>query len=177
MRLAAALDASSIPYAIGGALAFGLWGDPRGTHDVDINLFVDHAGLDRALDVLQSAGVDIDRGAATRADLAGDMIVGWYSGMRVDLFTPSVPFSWEAMKSVVRVKGPMGEAAYLSAEAIAIFKLLFFRPKDLLDIEKLMVVQGADLDVAYIRRWIVDMMGEDDERTKALDELIKGAAD
>jgi hypothetical protein len=51
--------------------------------------------------------------------------------------------------------------------------MLFFRPKDLLDVEKLIAIQGADLDVAYIRRWVVDMMGEDDERTRALDDLIR----
>ena len=44
---------------------------------------------------------------------------------------------------------------------------MFFRAKDQLDLEKLIEVQGQDLDVVYVRRWIVDMMGEDDERTKA----------
>ena len=63
-RLALALDEGGIPHAIGGAIAYGLWGDPRGTYDVDINLFVDPVGLDRALDVLEQAGVALDRDAA-----------------------------------------------------------------------------------------------------------------
>lgn len=173
MHLAAALDEADIPYGIGGALAFGLWGDPRGTHDVDINLFVDHDAFENVLDVLESAGLEIDRQLAHEADRAGDVIVGWHSGMRVDLFTPSIPFAWEAKNTVVIVEGPKGKAAYLSAESIAIFKLMFFRPKDLLDVEKLIEVQGDSLDIDYIRSWIVDMMGEDDERTKALDDLIQ----
>lgn len=173
MRLASALDRAQIPYAIGGAIAFGLWGDPRGTHDVDINLFVDHDALDHALDILEAAGVDIEREVARQADRQGDVIVGWYGGMRVDLFTPSIPFAWEAMRKTVRVRGPSGEAAYLSAEAIAIFKLMFFRPKDQLDLEKLIEVQGEDLDMAYVRHWITDMMGEDDERTKKWDAMVK----
>ncbi len=176
MRLAAALDGANIPYAIGGALAFGLWGDPRGTYDVDINLFIAHDALDDALDVLESAGVAFDRAAARQADREGDAIVGWHSDLRVDLFTPSIPFSWEAMRTTVRVNSHVGEAAYLSAEAIAIFKLMFFRAKDVLDVEKLIAVQGADLDAAYVRRWIVDMMGEDDERTQAWDRLISRSA-
>lgn len=173
MRLAAALDRAEVPYAIGGALAYGLWGDPRGTHDVDINLFVDHEELNSALDALELAGVELDRHAAREADRQGDVIIGWHSGMRVDLFTPSIPFSWEAMRKTVRIKSALGEAAYLSAESIAVFKLLFFRPKDLLDVEKLIEVQGEDLDLAYIRDWIVEMMGEDNERTVALDNLIR----
>lgn len=173
IRLAAALDESDIPYAIGGAHAFGLWGDPRGTYDVDINLFVDHNHLNQALNVIEAAGVTLDRDAALAADLSGDVIVGWYGDMRVDLFTPSIPFAWEASKTTVRVQGPQGEAAFLSAESIAVFKLMFFRPKDLLDVEKLIEVQGAALDLDYIRSWIVRMMGEEDERTTALDAMIE----
>jgi hypothetical protein len=171
-RLAAALDAAGVPYAIGGAIAYGLWGDPRGTHDVDLNLFVDHDGLDAALDVLEAAGVVLDRDAAHRADQEGDVIVGWCEGMRVDLFTPSIPFAWEAMKTRVRMDGPLGPATYLSAEATAVFKLLFFRSKDRVDLEKLVVVQGADLDAAYVRRWMVEMMGEDDVRVRTWDALL-----
>jgi hypothetical protein len=173
MRLAAALDAAEVPYALGGAIAFGLWGDPRGTHDVDINLFVERDGFEAALDVLQTAGLEIDRAAAREADRAGDVIVGKCEGLRVDLFTPSIPFAWEAMRTRVRVKGPLGEATYLSAESIAVFKLLFFRGKDQLDVEKLIAVQGKDLDCAYIRSWLVQMMGEDDERVVALDRFVR----
>ena len=119
------------------------------------------------------AGVELDRQAAHEADRQGDVIIGWHSGLRIDLFTPSIPFSWEAMQKTVRVRSALGEAAYLSAESIAIFKLMFFRPKDLLDVEKLIEVQGDELDLVYIRGWIVEMMGEDNERTVALDNLIR----
>lgn len=171
-RLAKALDAAHIPYAIGGAIALGIWADPRGTYDVDINLFIDHAGLDSALDVLAAAGVELDRTAAHQADAAGDVIVGRYAGMRIDLFTPSIPFAWEAARTARRVDSPLGAVNFLSAEAMAIFKLLFFRPKDRVDLEKLIRVQGPDLDAAYVRRWVADMMGEDDERVVAWDEMV-----
>jgi hypothetical protein len=171
-KLAAALEAAGIPYAIGGAIALGAWSDPRGTHDVDLNLFVDHDGLDAALDVLSAAGVMIDRTAARSADEAGDVLIGHYGALRIDLFTPSIPFAWEAMKTRRRLLGPSGEAYYLSPEAMAIFKLLFFRSKDLVDVEKLVAIQGQDLDQSYVRRWIVEMMGEDDERVVAWDRLV-----
>jgi hypothetical protein len=77
------------------------------------------------------------------------------------------------MRTRVRVKGPLGEATYLSAESIAVFKLLFFRGKDQLDVETLIAVQGKDLDCAYIRSWLVQMMGEDDERVVALDRFVR----
>ena len=172
-KLASALDRGNIPYAIGGAIAYGIWGDPRGTHDVDLNLFVGLEELDSALDVLEAAGLEIDRVRAHKAAAEGAELVGHYHGLRVDLFTPSIPFAWEALKSRRRVVGPSGEAAwYLSPEATAIFKLLFFRAKDRVDLEKLVAVQLGGLDFDYVRRWVVDMMGEDDERVVFWDSVV-----
>lgn len=172
-HLAHALELAQVPYAIGGAIAWGAWADPRGTHDVDINLFVGPPELEHALDVLVAAGLEIDRAAAMIADREGSVLIGRYAGMRVDLFTPSIPFAWEAMRTRSRLVGPSGAADYLSAEATAVFKLLFFRPKDLLDIEKLVAVQGRALDAPYVRRWMVEMMGEGDERVLAWDAVVE----
>ena len=171
-RLAAALDVAGVPYAIGGAIAWGIWADPRGTHDVDINLFVTPDQLGHALDILAAAGLEIDRRRAFEADLEGQVLVGRSDGLRVDLFTPSIPFSWEALKTRKRLTGVSGTAYYLSAEAITVFKLLFFRPKDLLDLEKLLAVQGKGLDAPYVRRWLVEMMGETDPRVVTWDGLV-----
>ncbi len=172
-RLAAVLDAASVPYAIGGAIALGAWSDPRATHAVDINLFIGHDGLEAALDALAAAGLEIDHNAARIADESGDVLIGHYQGLRVDLFTPSIPFSWEALATRRRLAGPSGEAWYLSPEAIAIFKLLFFRHKDVVDVEKLVAVQGEDIDHKYVRRWLVEMMGEGDERVLTWDRLVE----
>ena len=138
---------------------------------MDINLFVSNNQLADALRVLSDAGVLIDLDEAHRAASRGDVLVGRYQGMRVDLFTPSIPFSWEAMKTRVWFDSPLGGAFYLSAEASVIFKLLFFRAKDLVDVEKLVAVQGATLMRDYIRAWMVDMMGEGDERIAAWDSI------
>lgn len=58
------------------------------------------------------------------------------------------------------------------ALAVAVFKLLFFRGKDVVDLERLVAVAQDDLDCAYVRRWIGGMMGEDDERVRTWDELV-----
>ncbi|HUB08013.1 MAG TPA: hypothetical protein VMB50_13465 [Myxococcales bacterium] len=39
--LADACERTSIPYALGGALALGVWGFPRATVDVDLDVFVE----------------------------------------------------------------------------------------------------------------------------------------
>ena len=128
LAIANAFSTSGIPYALGGALALGAHGVPRGTLDVDVNVFVSEHELPKVIAQLQSIGVEIEPTAA--------------------------------------------EARAHSAEAIAIFKLLFFRPKDLADLERLNAVQGAHLQRDYVRAWIVDMMGPDDDRVQAWDRIV-----
>lgn len=53
------------------------------------------------------------------------------------------------------------------------FKLLFFRGKDRVDLERFVAVRAGRLDYAYVRRWIADMMGDDDERVQLWDELVR----
>jgi hypothetical protein len=65
-RIARSFDDAGIAYAIGGALALGVWGAPRATKDVDITAFVPPAELARVIDALERAGVIVDRAAAAR---------------------------------------------------------------------------------------------------------------
>jgi hypothetical protein len=170
--IAAALEASSIPYAIGGALALAVAGVPRGTADVDINVFVSSAALGTVLEVLKAIGMDLDYQAAQAQIDAQGMFVGRWDGMRIDVFFPSIAFSEEAERTRVRLTDQTGWSGwFLSAEALAVFKLLFFRGKDLVDLERLVAVR-PELDCPYIRRWIVIMMGEDDERVQRWDDLV-----
>ncbi|MFZ5476733.1 MAG: hypothetical protein ACOZNI_08160 [Myxococcota bacterium] len=45
--------------------------------------------------------------------------------------------------------------------------------KDIVDLERLVAVQGAKLDAGYVRRWMVEMMGEQDERVTRWDQLVR----
>jgi hypothetical protein len=171
-RIADALEAGGIPYAIGGALALAIAGVPRGTADVDVNVFVDETRVTEVCMLLQPLGVEIDPHAAGVAARRDGMFVARWDGMRIDVFLPSIPFSHEAATTRIRVTDDTGWSGwFLSAESIAVFKLLFFRGKDIVDLERLVAVRDA-LDRDYVRRWLVDMMGEDDERVQRWDALV-----
>ena len=158
-------------YAIGGALALAIAGVPRGTADVDVNVFVPEARVQEVIAVLSKLGIDFPAAAAEQAHREG-MFVGRWDGMRIDVFLPSIPFAFEAERCRVRVTDDTGWSGwFLSAEALAVFKLLFFRGKDIVDLERLVAVR-PELDTAYVRRWIVDMMGDDDDRTRRWDDIV-----
>jgi hypothetical protein len=165
-------EASGIDYALGGAVAYSAWGEPRATRDVDLNVWVPLERLDTAFDVLARAGVVVDRAAArTEAETRG-MFVGRRGEYRVDVFIPSVPFYEEARARRVRTRVAGRDTWVLSAETLTVFKLLFFRPKDLADVGRLLEIQRGRFDHAFDRRWLIEMLGHGDERIAAWDRLV-----
>lgn len=174
LRIAGALEAAGVSYALGGALALGAHGVARGTLDVDVNVFVEPDGYRRVIDVLAALGVSIATPAALARAARDGMFVGTWNAIRIDVFVPSIPFAVEAGANRVRLVDDSGTAIwFLSAEDLAVFKLLFYRAKDLADLERLAAAQGPALDRAYVRRWIVDMMGPGDERVAAWDDICR----
>lgn len=83
-----------------------------------------------------------------------------------------MPFSWEAQRTRVRHAIDGTQVWFLSAEALSVFKLLFFRGKDVVDLERLVAVHGDALDVAYVRNQIVAMLGADDPRVATWDRIL-----
>lgn len=177
-----ALRAGGIPCAIGGAIALSVWGAPRGTKDADINAFVPESRYEELLDLLVSGGCLAHGGVAwteehraefIRRAREGEVAVAWKDGLRVDVFVPSIPFYAEAQATVHELQVGGQSVPVLSAEALCVFKLLFFRDKDLVDLRRLVARQGAALDVAYVRRHMVEMLGESDERIAAWDTIVR----
>jgi hypothetical protein len=165
------LEAHQVPYAIGGALAYGQYGVPRATNDVDVNVFVEPDGLEPVRDALAAVGVATNASDIANAIARDGMFVVRLAEFRVDVFTPSIEFSREAERTRVRQTVDGVGIWFLSAEALCVFKLLFFRSKDIADLERLIAVYGDRLDGGYVRTHLVDMMGADDPRIARWDQL------
>jgi hypothetical protein len=165
-----ALEASRIPYAIGGAIALAAWSEPRATKDVDVTLFVPERVPDAAFEALENAGLEVSRDDARRnAEHRGMFVLRSADGYRIDVFVASIPFYEVAERRRKRVRLAGREAYVLDAESLAVFKMLFFRAKDMVDLTRLVELQS--LDVAFVRKMLVDMVGEDDPRVARWDEL------
>jgi hypothetical protein len=167
------LNACALPYALGGAIAYGYYGVPRATRDIDINVFIQDTEGEKALDCLAALGVrTIGDGAIESMRSAGQIRLDW-DGTFVDLF-----FAYQPFHDVCRTRARdvlFGELAMkvLSGEDIVLFKLLFNRPHDWTDIERVVAVQGPALDREYIRQWLVSFVGQDDGRVERFDELSR----
>ncbi len=164
-------EVSRLPYAFGGAVAYSSWGEPRATRDIDLNVWVEPDRLTVAFDVLTAAGVTLDRGRAAAEAADRGLFVGWHGEYRIDVFTPSIPFYAEALEGRRRVRLAGRETWVLSPEVLAVFKMLFFRAKDLRDLERLLAVQGPRFDRSFVRRHLVEMLGADAEQVAAWDRL------
>ena len=176
--IAALIDAfepSGIDYALGGAIAYSAWAEPRATRDVDLNLWLSLERLGEGLEVLERAGVSVDRERAHAEAAERGMFIGRLGEYRVDVFVPSVPFYDEALRRRVRTRVAGRDTFVLSAETLAVFKMLFFRPKDLVDIDRLLEIQRGRLDLAFVRRSLVEMLGPEDERIETWDGMVSTA--
>ncbi len=172
VHFATALQRAGIPHAIGGAIAYGFFGAARGTHDVDINLFVPGDAAGPAPSALIAAGLEIDEPLALETAAERGDARGMFKGLPVDLFFNSIPVHDRAATRTREVTLHGIRLRVLSPEDTAVFKMLFFRGKDLVDVERLLGIMQGSLDRAYVRAALVEVVGEDDYRTKKWDELV-----
>lgn len=172
VELGQVLEAAALPYAIGGALALGIHGVSRATQDVDCNVFVKAEQLDELLTVLQTNGVQVDVARARAEGTTDGVFFTWAGHTRIDVFLPSIDLSWEALRTRVSVTVMGVPTWFLSAELLCCFKLLFYRPKDLLDLERL-VASVSTLDTSRVRELMSETMGADDVRVSTWNDLVQ----
>lgn len=170
-RLAAALDSRGIAYAIGGALAFGYWGMPRGTLDVDVTLYMRPDDGEAVIALLEELGCVVDAVRARKTLAEHGFCSATLSGLRVDVFLPIVDFYAVARGRRRQVDLDGVPLMIWDAETLVIFKLMFFRDKDLIDIAQILRTQAGQLDLEWITTRLVDLFGRRDPRVSRWEGL------
>lgn len=170
-HIAECLEEDGLEYAIGGALALTAWAIPRDTKDVDISVFAGDEELPRVIDALERAGVMIDRTDAERSVARIGMFTGRSGRTLVDVFMSQHPHFLE-MRHRRRQLGYGAGAPlwFVSAEDLCVLKLFYGRSKDVSDLERIFAAR-PDMDRAYIRHWLAQMVPPGDRRLTLLDEL------
>lgn len=165
--LASGLDQHGVPYAFGGAIALAFaTEEPRGTRDVDINVFV---GADQVDAVFAAMPHGVEHSAGDRrAVLDDEQVRLFWEDTPVDLFFAAHPFHVEAAarRRVVDFDGTTINV--LAPNDLAVFKVLFDRPKDWVDIATMIDV--GTLEVARVVETVERLLGADGriERLRAM---------
>jgi hypothetical protein len=165
-----ALTDAGIDHAIGGAIAFAYYGEPRMTLDIDVNVFVPTDHWTQIAHALKPLGIDteVDDKALSRDK---EVKVPWDQNP-VHLFFSHDELH-EAMPAAVR-RVPFADSTIpiVSPEHLIIRKATLDRPKDWLDIEAILVAK-TPLDLAEIQTWLNRLAGGSDPRLARLDEIVK----
>jgi Nucleotidyl transferase AbiEii toxin, Type IV TA system len=158
-----------LPHAFGGALSLAYYAEPRGTIDIDLNLFVEVDRLDEVAAAFARVDVSLDAAAAAiRRDGQGRV---FWADTPIDLF-----FAYDAFHHAAAAKRrlvPFSDATIpiLAPEHLVVCKVLFNRSKDWVDIEAMLEL-GTAIDAAEVLRWVGRIAGDDDARYDRIAALL-----
>jgi hypothetical protein len=171
-RLAAELNHRGSEYALGGAIALAYWAQPRGTLDVDLTLFLSPQKPAEVVWLLGEIGCNVVASDAIASIREHGFCRAEYHSVRVDVFLPIIPF-YEHAKARRRAVHLGAQQLFVwDAETLAVFKMMFFRPQDLVDISQILKVQAGTFDRSWVRERLVEIYGPNDTRIGKWDDLI-----
>ena len=171
VQLAATFEAAPLPFAFGGAIALAYYGEPRATIDVDINIFLTADEFDRVRTLLEPFGIDVTREQEVTVARDGQVRL-WWATTPVDLFFAYDDFHFHAATRVHVVPFGKRSIPVLAAEDLLVCKTIFDRRKDWIDIEQVLVLNGGELDLADVRRWVESIVGPGDTRLERWDDTV-----
>jgi hypothetical protein len=163
-----ALSLAGLPHAFGGAIALAYCTEePRGTRDLDVNVFTD---AERAEEVLAAMPEGV---LSSAADVAALRRVGqvrlWWQDTPVDLFLNVHSFHQEVAVAVREVAFAGRTIPVLGCTQLAVFKALIGRTKDWADIEAM--VERGSVDPAGAAASLARIVGADHPASRRIEGL------
>ena len=165
-----ALRDADVPHAFGGALALAFHvEEPRGTRDIDINVFCPPTSAAATFAALPAevAWSEVDLRAVERE---GQVRLFW-DETPVDVFFSTAAFHDQAAAHARVVPFAGSTIPFLGADELLVFKAFFDRRKDWADIEE--IVRAGSADVHQAMGWLVDLLGAEDERVGRLRDVVR----
>lgn len=164
-----ALTGVGLAHAFGGAIALAYCvEEPRGTRDLDVNVFVDASEAESVLAALPD-GVRVRKRDIAQVIRDGQARL-WWDGTPVDVFLNNIPLHDAVAAAVVWVPLEGRDIPVLDCASLAIFKAFFDRPKDWADLDAISIATPEDIEDAAST--IADLVGEDDPAVEKLKALV-----
>jgi hypothetical protein len=166
-RLIETLEKIGIIYAIGGSVAAMIYSEPRLTIDIDLMIAAPLDKISQLVKEVQSWQIYISPLEATvetsvpsgipfnvidgSLGAKADLYIAKNTGLDASAMARRRRLPWDTQSGA--------EAWFLSPEDVILYKLSYYRQggevsqKHPIDIAKMLVVLGPELDVAYIETW------------------------
>jgi hypothetical protein len=166
----AALDTARLPHAFGGAIAYGYCAhEPRGTRDIDVNVFVSPARAHAVLRAMPPQ-VAVDKDHVRRLRRDGQVRVEWEL-TPIDIFLDVHDFHREVAGGIRWLPFAGETIPVLGCDALVVFKTMFNRTRDWADIEAM--VEAGTFDEAAVQSTLVGLLGADDAAVLRLAQVIE----
>jgi hypothetical protein len=162
------LTEAGFAHAFGGAIALAYCvEEPRGTRDLDVNIFIDASKAESVLASLPP-GIRVRKKDVAKVRRDGQARLDW-DGTPIDVFLNNIPLHDAVASSVVWVRLEGREIPVLDCASLVIFKAFFDRTKDWADLEAIAIAAPEDIEGAAAT--IADLVGEDDPAVEKLKTL------
>jgi hypothetical protein len=163
------LAEAGLAHAFGGAIALAYCvEEPRGTRDLDVNIFIDASRAESALASLPP-GVRVRKKDIAKVKRDGQARLDW-DGTPIDVFLNNIPLHDAVAAAIVWVRLEGRDVPVLDCASLVIFKVFFDRTKDWADIEA--VAQATPEDIEGAAATIAKLVDEDDPALEKLKALV-----
>ena len=156
-KIARGLSENGIPYMIIGGQAVLLYGEPRLTRDIDITLGIGFERLGEMRTIIDRLGLkclanDVENFVKETMVLPA---AEEKSGIRVDFIFSFSPYERQAIARAKSVLLGQAKIQFAALEDLVIHKIFAGRPRDIEDIENVLI-KNPDYDSGYIERWLAE---------------------
>jgi hypothetical protein len=163
------LTAAGAAHAFGGAIALAYCvEEPRGTRDLDVNIFVEASQAAAVLPALPE-GVAVGRREIEEVERSGQARLDW-DGTPIDVFLNNLPLHDAVAASVVWVPLQRRQIPVLDCASLAIFKAFFDRTRDWADLEAIAAAAPQGIEAAA--ETLSQLLGGDDPAARRLASLL-----
>jgi hypothetical protein len=164
----ASLTHARLPHSFGGAIALAYCTqEPRGTRDLDVNIYSDPGDAAKALGALPK---DVTIGSADieTAEREGQVRL-WWSDTPIDIFLNTHELHEHAVREIRWVPFEGHTIPVFGCSYLVIFKALLNRTKDWADIEEIIAAGAGDIPLAV--QWLQRILGAEHPATQRLASL------
>lgn len=148
------LEEHGIRYMMIGGMANSVWGEPRPTIDVDLVLLLGERGIAEFVELVSTGFQCLRPNPVEFARRTYVVPIQVTDDVSADLSLAMLPYEEQAIGRAVLTEIEGERVPVCTAEDLVIYKAISERAKDWLDIEGILLRQGAKLDQEYIIGWL-----------------------